>query len=453
MATENAVCFGATVSGAFGAVPESWRDWTADSEAPPDFGLVEPLAVPAVAESAEAVIEDLDAPLAAAPAFVGGLRVADPDVGDAPTGSGSREATGPLVGVCRNQDTCPFIEDTVAVVGVSEGRAISVDEYAKAVLYNGLGHYQAARAAAQRACERDDFALLEAALAELVEASVRSGSRGCAVTALRRLEERAQGSGSEWAMGVAACSRALLADDGRAEGSYLEAIERLGGTRARVALGRVRLLYGEWLRRRGRRVDAREQLTLAYRVFGEVGLGGFAERARRELLATGHTVRKRTDDARLDLTAQEAQIAHLAAGGWTNSEIGERLFISARTVEWHLRKVFTKLGVSSRRELNDPHMTMFPNPEPHPTGAEPAEYIEAHHAAEPADRAVARIERRDVPTAHLDTQTRLNITRWAEEYITGLVENRHGDRHDVHAIIRDLHYLTNVIDAGRGASP
>jgi DNA-binding CsgD family transcriptional regulator len=220
------------------------------------------------------------------------------------------------------------------------------------VLYNGLGHYRAARAAAERACDRDDFVLLEAALAELVEASVRSGSHERAVTALRRLEARAHGSRSEWAMGIAACARALLAEDGRAEGSYREAIERLRGTRARVALGRVRLLYGEWLRRRGRRVDAREQLTLAYGVFSEVGLGGFAERAYRELLATGHTVRRRTDDSRLDLTAQEAQIAQLAAGGRTNSEIGERLFISPRTVEWHLRKVFTKLGVSSRRRLD-----------------------------------------------------------------------------------------------------
>lgn len=344
---------GVTASRAFGAVPNNGRGWMAESGAPPDLRLVEPFTVPAIAESAEAVIEDLDAPPAATPALVDGLGVADPEADGARTGSGSREATVPLVvRVCRDQDTCPFVEHTVAVAWVSEGGAISVDEYAKAVLYNGLGHYQAARAAAQRACERDDFVLLGAALAELVEASVRSGSRGCAVTALRRLEARALGSGSEWEVGVAACSRALLADDGCAEGDYLEGIERLGGTRARVALGRVRLLYGEWLRRRGRRVDARKQLTLAYRVFSEVDLEGFAERARRELLATGHTVRKRTDDARLDLTTQEEQIALLAARGWTNSEIGERLFISPRTVEWHLRKVFTKLDISSRRELN-----------------------------------------------------------------------------------------------------
>lgn len=352
MATENAVRFGVTVSGALDVVPADRRDWTAASGTPSDFELVEPLTVPAIAESVEAVIEDHDAPRAAAPALEDGVEVADPEARGTPTGSGSPRASEPLVvRFCREEDICPFVDDTVAVAGTSEGRAISVDEYAKAVLYNGLGHYHAARAAAERACERDGFALLEAALAEFIEASVRSGSREPAATALRRLEARAQDTGSEWAMGMTACSRALLADDESAEVSYLEAIGRLRGTRARVALARIRLLYGEWLRRRGRRVDAREQLTLAYRVFSEVGLGGFAERAHRELLATGQTARKRTDDARLDLTAQEEQIARLAANGWTNSEIGERLFISPRTVEWHLRKVFTKLGVSSRRQL------------------------------------------------------------------------------------------------------
>jgi DNA-binding CsgD family transcriptional regulator len=352
--TTPTLCAGrATPSDEFGAVSASWRDRVADPEQLPDLGLVDPLTVPGIAETAEAVIEDIDAPLAAAPALLDGVEAADPETVDAPTSSGSREATVPLVvRVRRNQDARPLSERAVAGAGLCHGRVISVDEYAKAVLYNGLGYYQAARAAAQRACERDDFALLEGALAELVEASVRSGSGGCAVAALRRLEARARVSGSEWATGVAACARALLGEDQSAEDSYLEAIERLGGTRARVALGRVRLLYGEWLRRRGRRVDAREQLTLAHRVFSEVGLDGFAERARRELLATGETVRKRTDDTRVDLTPQEAQVAHLAAGGWTNPEIGERLFISPRTVEWHLRKVFTKLGVSSRRELN-----------------------------------------------------------------------------------------------------
>jgi DNA-binding CsgD family transcriptional regulator len=302
--------------------PERWDRWVGGVDVRPELGLVEPLTVPAVAESAEAVIEGLDAPRVAA----------------------------------------PCIEGAVVGAGMHEDPPISVDEYAKAVLYNGLGHYQAARAAAERACERDDFVLLEGALGELVEASVRSDSRRCATAALRRLEALARVSGSAWARGVAACSRALLSDDELAERSYLEAIALLGRAPARVALARVQLLYGEWLRRQGRRVDAREQLCLAQRTFCEVGMVGFEERARRELLATGRTVRKRTDDTRLDLTPQEAQIAQFAADGATNPEIGRRLFLSPRTVEWHLRKVFNKLGVRSRRELNArlprvPHLT------------------------------------------------------------------------------------------------
>ena len=350
MTTKTPWVEGATPTSAFGAVPRSWQGWTADAVTVPEFGLVQALKVPAIAESAEAVIEDLDAPRVAAPALLDGFGGGLPEGRDVPIGSRSPQAVVPLVvRAWRNQE--PSSADTADGAGVSHGPPIAVDEYAKAVLYNGLGHYQAARAAAERACERDDFALLEGALAELIEASVRSDSRGCAVAALRRLEARAHVSGTAWAMGVAAAARALLDDDERAEGSYLQAIDRLSGTRARVALGRVRLLYGEWLRRRGRRVDARHQLWLAHGVFSEVGLAEFAERARREICATGDTARKRTDDTRLDLTAQEAQIAQLAARGCTNPEIGERLFISPRTVEWHLRKVFTKLGISSRREL------------------------------------------------------------------------------------------------------
>jgi len=289
-----------TLSGELVPVPAAW---------PPDLGLVEPLTVPAIAESVEAVVEELDAPAAAAPALA--------DIDLEPDGS------------------------------------IPMDDYAKAVLYNGLGHYQAARSAARRACESDEFTLLDGALSELVEAAARSDDRVCAEAASRKLEVRARTSGSQWAQGLSACARAVLGDDDAcAEGRYIEAIERLGRIRARVATARVRLLYGEWLRRRGLRVDARTQLQSARGDFIEVGLDGFAERARRELLATCRTVRKRTDDARFDLTAQEAGIAQLAAGGYTNQEIGERLFISKRTVEWHLRKVFTKLGVSSRRELH-----------------------------------------------------------------------------------------------------
>jgi DNA-binding CsgD family transcriptional regulator len=144
----------------------------------------------------------------------------------------------------------------------------------------------------------------------------------------------------------------LASSDELAEASYVEAIERLSTTGAPVTLARARLLYGEWLRRKGRRVDAREQLTLAHLVFIDVDLDGFAERARRELRATNKTTRRRTDDTRYDLTAQEEQVAQLAANGCTNFDIGEQLFLSHRTVEWHLRKVFAKLGIASRRELS-----------------------------------------------------------------------------------------------------
>jgi DNA-binding CsgD family transcriptional regulator len=272
-----------------------------------------PLSLPAVAETAEVVIEALEAPAVAA----------------------------------------PVLEDGPGEVALDPDGLVSMDEYAKAVLYNGLGHYRAARAAAERACAHDDFTLLDGALSELVEASLRSGDRDAAEAARRRLVERASGTGSAWTTGLAACARALLAgDDDRAEACYREAVEHLERTPAQVAPARARLLYGEWLRRRGRRIDARAQLAPAHDVFVTVGLSGFAERARRELLASGRTARKRADDARLDLTAQEARIAELAAGGFTNPEIGERLFISKRTVEWHLRKVFTKLGCTSRRELH-----------------------------------------------------------------------------------------------------
>jgi DNA-binding CsgD family transcriptional regulator len=352
MTTHTPAARGATVSGATTTVRTGWP-YRAASESPATLGFVEPLAVPAVAESAEAMVEDLDAPLAAAPALLDRFWAAVPDEADRSNRSSARAGHRPdVVSVWRDQDARSFAEDTLADDLAPQHRSIPVDEYAKAVLYNGLGHYHAAHAAAQRACARDDFALLDGALSELVEASIRSGHRRGAAAALGRLEERARLTRSPWVVGVAACSRALLDDDAVAEGDYREAIDRLAGIHAQVALARARLLYGEWLRRRGRRVDARGQLAVAQRTFNEVGLSGFADRARRELLATVHTARKRIDSTRLDLTPQESQIAQLAAVGWTNPEIGERLFISPRTVEWHLRKVFTKLGVSSRRELN-----------------------------------------------------------------------------------------------------
>jgi DNA-binding CsgD family transcriptional regulator len=158
---------------------------------------------------------------------------------------------------------------------------------------------------------------------------------------------------TEWALGIQARSRALVSEGETAERFYREAIERLGRTRLRPELARTHLLYGEWLRRANRRVDARLQLRTAYDQLTSIGMEAFAERARRELVATGEKVRKRTVEARDELTAQEEQIARLARDGLTNPEIGARLFLSPRTVEWHLRKVFAKLGIHSRRELAD----------------------------------------------------------------------------------------------------
>ena len=189
------------------------------------------------------------------------------------------------------------------------------------------------------------------ALGELAEAGARVGAREVAADALRRLEERTHASGTDWALGIQARSRALLSDGHAADALYREAIERLERGRIAVHLARAHLVYGEWLRRENRRVDAREQLRPAYEMLSRIGAEGFAERARRELLATGETVQKRTVETRDVLTAQEARVAGLAAEGRTNPEIGSQLFISPRTAEYHLRKVFAKLGVSSRRAL------------------------------------------------------------------------------------------------------
>jgi DNA-binding CsgD family transcriptional regulator len=242
----------------------------------------------------------------------------------------------------------------VMVQGASargEGAALTYAEYAKALLYNGLGEYGLADEAGRGASVADEIVISPWALYELVEAAARSGQAERAAGALQRLSEMTRASGSEWALGIEACSRALLSDGKVAERSYREAIGRLGRTRVRTALARAHLVYGEWLRRENRRVDARQQLRAAHKMLTAMGIQGFADRARRELLATGETVRKRTAEAPNELTPQEAEIVRLARDGRTNPEIAAQLFISARTVEWHLRKVFTKLGVSSRREL------------------------------------------------------------------------------------------------------
>jgi DNA-binding CsgD family transcriptional regulator len=233
-----------------------------------------------------------------------------------------------------------------------EGMGLRVLEWATALLYNGCGRYSEALEAAQRGCEQDDVGLFGWSLVELIEAGVRCGDTDTASAALDRLSARTQASGTEWALGIEAGSRALLSDGGAAEPLYREAVERLARTHGVVHLARARLLYGEWLRRESRRVDAREQLRAAHEMFSGIGAEGFAERARHELAATGETARRRSDDARGVLTPQEAQIARLAKDGLSNPEIGAQLFISPRTVQYHLRKVFLKLDITSRNQLS-----------------------------------------------------------------------------------------------------
>jgi DNA-binding CsgD family transcriptional regulator len=231
-----------------------------------------------------------------------------------------------------------------------EGSALGLIGWLTALLHNAGGRYGEALAAAREACEHEDVMAYGWALSELVEAAVRSGRADEAAAALARLRERTQAAGTAWALGIEARCAALVADD---EDRYRESIERLSRSRAAVELARSRLLYGEWLRREQRRTDARELLRAAHGDFTRFGSEAFAERARRELLATGETVRSRTPDNRDALTPQEVQVARLAREGHTNQEIGAQLFISPRTVEYHLSKVFRKLDVTSRRGLRD----------------------------------------------------------------------------------------------------
>jgi DNA-binding CsgD family transcriptional regulator len=234
------------------------------------------------------------------------------------------------------------------------GRMVDVATYSKAVLYNGIGRYEVACEAARAAFEhRDDVGYGPFVVAELAEAASRTGDQALVRAALEWLSERTRVTRTDWVLAIEARVRALLDDGDAAEPLYRESIERLARTRVRVELARAHLLYGEWLRREGRRVDAREQLRVAREMFLSMGADGFAERARRELLATGEKVRKRREDTRDELTPQEEHIARLAREGRTNPEIGAELFLSPRTVEWHLKKVFTKLGISSRRALRD----------------------------------------------------------------------------------------------------
>jgi DNA-binding CsgD family transcriptional regulator len=233
-----------------------------------------------------------------------------------------------------------------------EGIGISVLDWAEAVLHNGLGRYEQARAAALRVTEHpNDLSTSNWGMVELIEAAVRAGTTELAADAHRRLAEMTRVSGTDWGLGIAARSGALLADGELAEERYLEAIDRLGRSRIAVDLARAHLLYGEWLRRERRRLDARKQLRAAHERFSDFGMDAFAERARIELEATGERARKRTVDTLDQLTPQEAQISRLATQGSTNREIAAQLFISPSTVEYHLRKAFRKLDVKSRTQL------------------------------------------------------------------------------------------------------
>ena len=234
-----------------------------------------------------------------------------------------------------------------------EGAGLTYAEYAQAVLHNGLGNYRQAAEAARCASDVGEVVISPWALSELVEAAARSGQREQASGAADQLATVAAASGTSWARGAAARARALLAEGHAAEDLHTEAIELLSKTGMASHLARAQLSYGEWLRRENRRTDARDQLRPAFEGLVSMGAQGFAEHARRELLATGEKVRKRAGPTRTELTPQEQEIARLARDGKTNPEIGAQLFIGARTVEWHLRKVFAKLDISSRRELGD----------------------------------------------------------------------------------------------------
>jgi DNA-binding CsgD family transcriptional regulator len=243
---------------------------------------------------------------------------------------------------------------TKALVARGEGMGLSLAHHTSAVLNNGLGRYEDAFTAAEQASAYpDELGFSNWGLVELIEAAARTGRLAEGNAALERLVESTGPTSTPWGRGIEARSRAVLSEAGSAEGLYLDAIQQLGDSRGAMALARARLLYGEWLRREGRRIDAREQLGTAQERFASIGARAFSERAHRELLATGAKARKRSVETRDELTDQERQIALLARDGLSNPEIGTRLFLSPRTVEWHLRKVFAKLEISSRKGLRD----------------------------------------------------------------------------------------------------
>jgi len=246
-----------------------------------------------------------------------------------------------------------LIEATLEqAAAVGQGAAVTWAQWVAAILHNGWGRYQEALVAARQAAGHGMVHLSMWALPELVEAATRTGDTRLAGDALDQLSDWTQAGGTDWGLGVEARCRALLSDGEAADRQYREAIDRLGRTGMRPELARARLLYGEWLRRQQRLADAREQLRAAGQLLDAIGMEAFAERARRELLAAGGTARRHAVTARVELTAQEAQIARLAADGLSNPEIATRLFLSPRTVQYHLGKVFAKLDITSRTQLS-----------------------------------------------------------------------------------------------------
>jgi DNA-binding CsgD family transcriptional regulator/tetratricopeptide (TPR) repeat protein len=293
-------------------------------------------------------------------AFCGDFRraaslVAEADAVTGATGIRISPYGGMLFAAYRGLETEAFtLLRTTIEKGTASGEGLGVQyaHWATAVLCNGLGrHDEAVVAARQASNDTPELFIADWALAELVEAGIQTGDARLAAEAAERLADATGSSDADWALGLAARARALASEGDVAEASYLEAITRLGRTPLRPELARTYLLYGEWLHREDRRIDARDQLRTAHEMFTAIGMEAFSSRARRELVATGEKVRERSREARDQLTPQEEQIARLARDGLSNPEIGAMLYLSPRTVEWHLRKVFAKLGIKSRKGL------------------------------------------------------------------------------------------------------